>query len=134
MNLQPGPIASAIVSEASPPYRVDINTDGHVLIGDEPEHNGGADAGPSPFGLVLSGLGSCTAMTLRMYAERKGWPLTGVRVEVTYEGGEGHQVSRIVTLEGDLDDEQVARLAEIADRTPVARALAEGMAMRTAIS
>src|ERR1700712_1160802 len=74
--------AKAQLAEAG--YRVDIKAGHHALIGDEPVTGGGGDAGPSPFGFVLAGLGSCTAITLRMYAERKAWKLTGLGVDLEY--------------------------------------------------
>jgi len=77
-------IATASVTSEETPYGVRISTGGHALRGDEPADHGGADSGPAPFGLLLSGLGACTAITLRMYAERRSWPLAGVNVELTY--------------------------------------------------
>src|SRR5215475_2443881 len=112
-------IAAATVTSEERPYGVRINTGGHALSGDEPVDHGGADTGPSPFGLLLSGLGACTAITLRMYAERKGWPLANVHVDLAY-GIEGERkfIDRRLTLEGGLDAEQRARMADIAERTP----------------
>src|SRR5260370_18137282 len=77
-------IATATVTSEETPYGVRINTGGHALRGDEPVDRGGADTGPAPFGLLLSGLGACTAITLRMYAEHQSWPPAGVDVELTY--------------------------------------------------
>ena len=77
-------IATATVTSEETPYGVRINTGGHRLRGDEPADHGGADGGPAPFGLLLSGLGACTAITLRMYAEHQSWPLASVDVELTY--------------------------------------------------
>ncbi len=108
----------------------------HALTADEPIRVGGADKGPDPYGLLLASLGACKAMTLRMYANRKQWPLTGVTVALAHEhvhakdceeceSDEGHilKVRAELTLEGDLDADQRARLAEIADRCPVHRSL-----------
>jgi putative redox protein len=127
-------IASAAAHVGTARYAVDIETGGHRLVGDEPVAAGGADAGASPFGLVLSGLGACTAITLKMYAERKGWMLTGVAVELAYrrEGDTAH-IDRDVRVEGDLDDAQRARLAEIAEKTPVTLALRAGTEIRTTL-
>jgi putative redox protein len=82
-------VAAASVSGEEKPYGVRIDTGGHALRGDEPPFQGGGDIGPTPFGLLLSGLGACTAITLRMYAERKQWPLSGVDVELSYLGRTG---------------------------------------------
>ena len=68
-------IATAMVTSEEKPYGVRIDAGGHALRGDEPAGNGGADTGPTPFGLLLSGLGACTAITLRTYAGHQSWPL-----------------------------------------------------------
>lgn len=96
----------------------------HRLRADEPEEKGGGDTGPSPHQLLLSALGACTTLTLRLYAHRKGWPLTNAHVRLTGQHEEGRYViSRLVQLEGPLDVDQRTRLMEIADRCPVHRTL-----------
>lgn len=106
---------------------------GHHLVADEPEAFGGTDKGLSPYGLVSAGLGACTSMTIRMYARRKGWPLTHVHVDVSHNKSHARDASggddkidtfrRVITLTGDLDSDQRDRLLEIADRCPVHRTL-----------
>ncbi len=78
------PVAVASVTSGEKPYGVRIDSGGHALRGDEPVSHGGGDTGPAPFGLLLAGLGACTSITLRMYAERKQWPLAGADVELSY--------------------------------------------------
>ncbi len=127
-------VTTAVVtgSAAEAPYRVDVRAGAHRLGSDEPVRRGGADAGPEPFALLLSSLGSCTAITLRMYAERKGWPLADVRVRLGYEtDGRSGRISRRVTLGGELDEAQRARLLDICERTPVTLALRAGVAIET---
>lgn len=110
-----------------------ITVGSHTLIGDEPLDSGGADAGPTPSQLLLAALGGCIAMTLRLYADRKGWPLGDVQVELDGRDENGrYVVVRRLTLEGDLDAEQRARLTDIAGRCPVAKRLAAGVDMRWA--
>ena len=77
-------VADATATIGIDRYHVDLQAGRHALAADEPAGHGGADTGPSPFGLLLSGLGACTAITLRMYADRKGWPLEGVDVQLAY--------------------------------------------------
>jgi putative redox protein len=107
----------------------------HYLTADEPLAYGGTDRGPSPYQLLAAGLGACTAMTIRLYARRKGWPLAQVMVEVTHDkvhaqdgahctdGDKIDRFTRRITLEGKLDTPQRVRLIEIADRCPVHRTL-----------
>ena len=125
-------VAAATVASEEKPYGVRIDAGGHALRGDEPVDHGGADSGPTPFGLLLSGLGACTAITLRMYAERKGWPLTEVDVRLTYivKDQDTRWIDRLITLHG-IDDEQRAKLAEIAERTPVTKAVRARTEIRT---
>ena len=103
-------IATATVTSEETPYGVRINTGGHALRGDEPVDHGGPDSGPAPFGL-LSGLGACTAITLRMYAEHQSWPLAGVNVELTYvvKDRDTRWIDRLITLHG-VDEDQRAKL------------------------
>jgi uncharacterized OsmC-like protein/pimeloyl-ACP methyl ester carboxylesterase len=117
-------------------YQTDITAGGHRLIADEPVDMGGTDTGPTPYDLLVAGLGACTAITLRMVADRKGWPLEAVTVflshqkihatdceSCTTEGGLLDQIKRQIEISGPLDADQRQRLIEIADRCPVHRSL-----------
>jgi putative redox protein len=110
----------------------DIEVAGHRLRSDEETTKGGEDTAATPHELLLSALGSCTAMTLKVYAERKGWPLHDVHVTLNAANADGRYViSRKVTLDGDLDAEQRQRLVEIADKCPVHRTLTGDIAITT---
>jgi putative redox protein len=117
------PVAAASITSEERPYGVRIESGGHTLRGDEPATHGGGDTGPAPFGLLLSGLGACTAITLRMYAERKQWPLTAIGVELSYMAPDRSTrwIDRVITLHGPLDDDHRAKLAEIAEKIPSPR-------------
>ena len=125
-------IATATVTSEEKPYGVRIDAGGHALRGDEPAGQGGAGTGPAPFGLLLSGLGACTAITLRMYAEHQSWRLAGVDVELTYvvKDRNTRWIDRLITLHG-VDEDQRAKLAEIAEKTPVTRVVRAGAEIRT---
>jgi putative redox protein len=122
--------ASGVTSAT--PYQVSIDVGGHALIADEPPALGGTDAGPSPFGLVLAGLVACTSITLRMYAERKGWTPIEIRTALTLDTrGERPRIDREVEVVGALDPAAVARLREVVERTPVTLALKSGFDIAT---
>jgi putative redox protein len=111
-------------------FQVQVSVGGTHFFADEPQDVGGLGSGPTPHELVSAGLGACTAMTLRMYADRKGWPLKRTRVAVSHERVAGQTPANVFTrriaVEGPLDATQTARLFEIAARCPVHRALEEG--------
>ena len=116
-------------------YRVDLRAGRHRMTGDEPEDHGGRDEGPNPYDYLLSALGSCTAITLRMYADRKEWPLDSVTVHLSHEkveadetdektrGGKVDRIERRLEVSGDLSGDQRDRLVKIADMCPVHRTL-----------
>lgn len=116
-------------------YAVTIDTGGHAIIADEPKALGGQNAGPPPFGLLLAALGACTAMTLRMYAEHKQWPLASLAVKLRHlrpRAGGTDRIERVLAISG-LDGQQRAKLADIAERTPVTLAIKNGVAIETTL-
>lgn len=130
-----------------PGYTTEIKTPHHHLIADEPLEVGGQNLGPNPYDFLMASLGSCTAMTLKMYATRKKWELKEVRVYLNHEkvhlkdsenpeesDAKVSQFTRIIELEGDLDKEQRNRLLEIAHRCPVHRTLEEDILIQTMLT
>ena len=118
-------------------YRTEITSGGHAVVADEGPALGGADAGFSPFALVLAGLAACTGITLRMYAERKGWPGVALNVELQLHAGpdkDRRLIRRRVTVTGAPDEAGVARLRDIVERTPVTLALKAGFDIETELS
>ena len=124
----------------------DIAAGPHLLRSDEPRSIGGDDTGPTPYGLLLASLGACTAMTLRMYAKRKDWPLGEVEVRLRHakihardcaecetETGKIDRIEKELSLGGPLSDEQRSRLLEIADRCPVHRTLHAEVRVETSL-
>jgi putative redox protein len=132
------PIAMVSVTSTSG-YRGEIRAGRHHLVADEGPEVGGDDEGLNPYQLLLAGLVQCTAATLRMYANRKGWVLGEVKVRARLlRTGDGaakvERIERTVGVSGDLSDERRERLAEIADRTPVTRTLRAGLTIDTTFS
>ena len=119
-------------------FQVRITAGDEVFYADEPPEVGGGGTGPSPYSLMGAALGACTAMTLRLYADQKAWPLTGVKVAVSHakvaDRTPPDVFTRELTLEGDLSEEQRQRLMEIADRCPVHRSLERGIGVETMLT
>ncbi|PSN17955.1 osmotically inducible protein OsmC [filamentous cyanobacterium CCP5] len=125
-------MASVKVSSNATRYGQDVAIRQFQLTADEPVSAGGDDAGPAPFEWVLAGLGSCTAMTVKMYADRKGWDLQQVSVNLSHKV-ENHQhlIQIDLALSGHLDDRQRQRLREISDRCPVHQLLTASATIQT---
>jgi putative redox protein len=134
-----------VTAAGSGTYRQQITAGHHQLVADEPRPIGD-DAGPNPYDLLLAALGSCTSMTLRMYADRKGWPLEQVRVTLRHSRihakdcaecetsiGFVDQIDRDIELTGDLDDTQRERLRYMADRCPVHQTLTSEVHITTSV-
>ncbi len=114
--------------------RQDLYIGRHHLIADEPEAEGGEDLGPSPFEYLGAALAACTAITLRMYAQRKAWPLENAEVDVSIERNKDvTTILRTIHLVGELTEEQRQRLLEIADRCPVHRTLKGKIEIQTTL-
>lgn len=125
------------VSIGTEPYATQIQAGQHAIIADEPGNLGGKDVGPDPYALLLSGLGACKAITARMYADRKGWPLEGVRVGLAHSRPEGRDGPELITVtfafDGDLTDEQRQRLLEIAEKCPVQKTITGGLRVESSM-
>jgi putative redox protein len=125
-------MAHAKASIGTVDYATTIVTGTHTLKADEGPGLGGKDTGPAPYDLLTSALGACTAITLRMYGERKQWPVAAVHADIRYSReGDMEVLDRVLTFEGPLDDAQKQRMAEIAERTPVTLTLKKGLQIRT---
>ncbi|MGE0371756.1 MAG: alpha/beta fold hydrolase [Gammaproteobacteria bacterium] len=138
---QAGVVTASIDTQS---YRTEITAGGHRLLADEPPASGGEDLGPTPYELLAASLGACTCITLRMYADRKGWPLEAATVRLRHEKVHAsdcadcpdaqRRIDRIVReieLKGGLDAGQRQRLFEIADRCPVHRTLQDHVVIDT---
>ena len=133
-----------ITSTGKEGYYTEIDANGHSIIADEPQSAGGTDQGASPYDLLSASLGACTGMTLRMYADRKGWPLDEVNIRLEHKKIHAadcdncpdantmiDSITREIELIGKLTDEQKERLVEIANRCPVHRTLQERVNVTT---
>jgi putative redox protein len=145
-DLGPEPMPEGVVVQETGAgrYANRVVAGAHRMLADEPAEMGGTNTGPSPYDWLLGGLGACTSMTIRMYAERKGWPLDRVTVRLTHskihaedcedcetKSGKIDLIEREVHLVGALDDAQRQRLLEIADKCPVHRTLESENVIRT---
>ncbi|MEF8864790.1 MAG: bifunctional alpha/beta hydrolase/OsmC family protein [Salinibacter sp.] len=135
-----------VVTRTGASYRTEVQAGRHSLVGDEPEDVGGADDGPTPYGFLLSALGSCTGMTLRMYADRKEWPLDEAVVRLSHEKihaedcenceteeGRVDRIEREIEVRGALSEDQRDRLLEIANKCPVHRTLHGEVTVRSSL-
>ena len=138
---------SVVVKSGPSRYGQNISVGPHGLQVDEPRDVGGNDEGPNPYELLLAALGACTSMTVRMYAERKQWPLQGVEVRLAHsrihaedcaecdtKQGMLDRIEAEITFIGDLSDEQRHRLMEIANICPVHRTLVSEVQIRTRLA
>jgi putative redox protein len=132
------------VGTADPPYLEHVSIGAHLIEADEPGAAGGNDLGPGPYELLLAALGTCTSITVRMYAERKQWPLDAVHIALTHAkvhaddcGACDTEIRTIdciemeILLTGNLSEDQQRRLLEIASRCPVHRTLTSAVQIRT---
>ncbi len=127
--------------------QVQIQASNHTLLADEPIRDGGEDKGPSPYDLLLSALAACKVMTVHLYARRKGWPIDTVTVSLTHNkiyardcadcdsppNAKIDEIHSQISFTGDLDDEQIGRLAQISNRCPVHRTLTSETKIRTTV-
>ena len=144
---EPGAIQEVVVRGGPAGLRQEIQAGGHRLLADEPVSAGGTGGGPTPYDLLLGALGACTSMTLRLYADRRQWPLQAVTVRLSHRrihrddclGCDENElyiehVDRTLELAGPLTDEQRARLLAIAERCPVHLTLKRRMEVETRLA
>ncbi len=127
---------SVITKIGKDPYKTEIHIPPHVLIADEPKDVGGQDLGPAPMELLLSSLGSCKAITMRMYADRKKWDVDAIEISlsVSKQKGELQETNFIkchIRLDGNLDETQRQRLLKIADKCPIHKILSNPIVIQS---
>ncbi len=118
-------------------YRTLLSNGRHEILADESPEFGGTDLGFSPSELLLSSLGACTAITLRMYADRKGWPLEEIKISLSfdYDKAAGKSIiGRNIELTGELDEEQRNRLLQIANACPIHKTLQNPIEINTQLT
>ncbi len=116
-------------------YKTELITSGHYLLADEPIELNGTNLGASPNEFLMISLASCTAITLRMYADRKKWPVDQIKVDVTFESVEGKTVFELtVSFVGEVDDKQRERLLEIAHSCPVHKILTNPIEVKASLA
>lgn len=116
-------------------YRTQVTTASHTVVADEPAELGGKNTGMNPGELLCGSLAACTSITLRMYTDRKEWPVETIAVDVTLndENKTNPVLSRVVTVNGNLDDQQKSRLLSIANACPMHKLLSRGIEIRTEV-
>ena len=137
---------TVVVEGPSSGFRAQVSVDHHRFTIDEPIPVGGTDAGPSPYEMLLAALGSCTAMTLRLYADKKRWPLTRAVVKLKHHKVHAKDcvdcevklakidvIDRVLVLEGPLDEAQRAKLLEMAERCPVHQTMRSSIQVNTTL-
>jgi putative redox protein len=141
------PEDNRVVARTGTELRTEVTANAHALVADGPVSVGGTDAGPNPYDYLLVALGSCTAMTLRLYADRKGWPLESVTVRLSHQkvhardceecetkNGKIDHIGLELELAGPLEEAQRRRLLEIAERCPGHRTLESEVMMETSLA
>jgi putative redox protein len=128
-------LITAITELDQSTYKTKIFAGGHFMYADEPEELGGTDEGMTPGALLLASLGSCTAITIRMYANRKEIPLTHIKIELSIcpedEMDKSTTITRKIEFRGNLNDQQRERLMQIADKCPIHRLLTNPIKIET---
>lgn len=144
----PMPDAGVVVQSGHGKFGTEVHTTAHRFVADEPRSYGGDESGPTPYDLLLAALGTCTAMTMKLYADQKGWPLAGTRIRLTHDrnhaedcahatedGTQVQAINRVIELLGDtLSSEQRAKIIAIADKCPVHRTLEGHLHIHTTAS
>ena len=120
-------------------YASQMTMRGHTVQADEPVDNGGKDLGPTPTELVLSGLAACTVSTLRMYADRKGWDVDRIEVELSIqilktETGQSSQIKSVIEISGEVTEDQKLRMLDIARKCPVHKLLTNPIQIDSSLS
>ena len=137
----------SVTARSTKNLQVEIQAGNHSILADEPIENGGEEMGPAPYEILLSALAACKVMTVLLYARRKQWPVEGVTITLNhhkvsareYEESVSPAGSKIdlieseISFEGELDDAQIARLADISTRCPVHRTLTSETIIRTTV-
>ncbi len=134
------PSLVTVVEVSGAAYAQTVTIGRHALTADEPVARGGQDAGPSPYDLLLAGLGACTVITIRMFVQRHNWPLIRTTVDLGHEkvpSGSGTMTdhfSRVIHFEGELTEEQRARLLQVSEHCPVSETLRHAASVDTKLA